>query len=47
MIILGIIAIAVIIGLPYGIVGTVERKLGFEVISSRRVLAKMLRAPSK
>jgi branched-chain amino acid transport system permease protein len=40
MIILGIIAIAAIITLPYGIVGTLERKFSFEVISVRRTIAR-------
>jgi branched-chain amino acid transport system permease protein len=42
MIILGIIAIAVIMGLPYGIIGTVERKFGFEIVSSQRQMNKLL-----
>ena len=36
MIILGGIAILVIHGMPNGVLGTLERKLGFEVLSSRR-----------
>jgi len=36
MVILGAIAVAVILLAPNGIVGTLERKLGFEVLSSRR-----------
>lgn len=42
MIILGVIAIAVIIGLPYGIIGTIERKFGFEIVSSKRSMDKLL-----
>ncbi|MDR0875582.1 MAG: branched-chain amino acid ABC transporter permease [Clostridiales Family XIII bacterium] len=42
MIILGVIAIAVILGLPYGIVGTIERKFGFEVLSTRRIMKNLL-----
>lgn len=42
MIILGVIAIAVILGLPYGIVGTFERRFGFEVLSSRRVMGRLV-----
>lgn len=36
MIVLGIIAIAVILFLPHGIIGTLERKFNFELLSSRR-----------
>jgi len=36
MVILGVIAVSVILLAPNGIVGTLERKLGFEVLSSRR-----------
>ena len=36
MVILGVIAVAVILLAPSGIVGTLEKKLGFEVFSSRR-----------
>lgn len=36
MIILGVIAIAVILFLPHGIIGTLERKLNIDLLSSRR-----------
>ena len=36
MVILGVIAVTVIILAPNGIVGTLERKFGFEILSSRR-----------
>lgn len=36
MIILGAIAIAVILFLPHGIIGTIERKFNFDILSSRR-----------
>lgn len=42
MIILGVIAIVVILCLPYGIVGTLERRFGFEVLSSRRYMKNLL-----
>jgi hypothetical protein len=42
MIILGLIAIAVILGLPYGIIGTLERRFGFEVLSTRRKMKNLL-----
>lgn len=38
MIILGIIAIIMIVALPYGIMGTLERKLHFQFVSTRRTL---------
>ena len=38
MIILGVIAIVMIVALPYGILGTLERKLHFQVFSTKRVL---------
>ena len=38
MIILGFIAIVVIVALPYGIAGTIERKLNLTVFSTRRTL---------
>ena len=36
MIILGVIAIIVIHGMPNGVLGTIERRFGFEILSSRR-----------
>ncbi len=36
MIVLGVIAILVILGMPNGVLGTLERKFGFELLSSRR-----------
>ena len=36
MVILGVIAVAVIIAAPKGIVGTLQERLGFEIISARR-----------
>ena len=36
MVILGVIAVAVILLAPNGIVGTLERRFGFEILSSRR-----------
>ena len=42
MIILGVIAIVVIIGLPHGIIGTIERKTGFEIVSSKRTMERLL-----
>jgi branched-chain amino acid transport system permease protein len=36
MVILGVIAVAVILLAPNGIVGTLERKFGFEILSTRR-----------
>jgi len=38
MVILGVIAVAVILLAPNGVVGTLERKSGFEILSSRRRL---------
>lgn len=38
MIILGVIAIVMIVALPHGIMGTLERKLHFQFVSTRRVL---------
>ena len=40
MVILGVIAVAVILLAPNGIVGTLERKAGFEILSSRRKIPR-------
>jgi branched-chain amino acid transport system permease protein len=40
MVILGVIAVAVILAAPKGIVGTLQNRFGFEIISARRWMAK-------
>jgi branched-chain amino acid transport system permease protein len=42
MVILGVIAVAVILAAPKGIVGTIQEKLNFEIISARRWMGKSL-----
>ncbi|MDR1571592.1 MAG: branched-chain amino acid ABC transporter permease [Clostridiales Family XIII bacterium] len=42
MVILGVIAVAVILAAPKGIVGTIQEKAGFEIISARRWMGKSL-----
>jgi branched-chain amino acid transport system permease protein len=45
MVILGVIAVSVIIAAPKGIVGTVQKRFGFEIISVRRWLKAYERLP--
>ena len=40
MVILGVIAVAVILAAPKGIVGTIQERFGFEIISARRWMKK-------
>jgi branched-chain amino acid transport system permease protein len=42
MVILGVIAVAVILVAPKGIVGTIQEKFGFEILSARRWLGKSI-----
>jgi branched-chain amino acid transport system permease protein len=45
MVILGVIAVAVILAAPKGIVGTLQGRFGFEIISVRRWVKAYDRLP--